>query len=188
MVIEAVLGCHVQCCLPAVLTGQVNGGSMFQQQLGASVKPWYGCAMGLGGLQGGWGRAGAGILWGHSAEGQLLISGCSRGWGGLLCTLVPCCPSHHQSGDISLLPLRDFIYHSFIFDCHDHQGHAVPTSPGNGGSQPGCAHAHADALSWPWAGFCPSQRSVVRTQEDGPLHAAYLLASVSPPGVLWRPV
>lgn len=90
MVIEAVLGCHVQCCLPAVLTGQVNGGSMFQQQLGASVKPWYGCAMGLGGLQGGWGRAGAGILWGHSAEGQLFqgAAGGGEGCSALWCHVV----------------------------------------------------------------------------------------------------
>lgn len=57
MVTEAVPGCHVQCRLPPVLAGQVNGGPVSQQELGTSAKRW-----------GGWEVHRSDGFWGHGLE------------------------------------------------------------------------------------------------------------------------
>jgi len=71
MVAEAVPGRHVQHCLPLVLAGQVDGGPMSQQELGASAKRWGGWrvvglwGMGWSGSHGGsWGERRSGWGWG----------------------------------------------------------------------------------------------------------------------------
>lgn len=40
MVTETMPGCHMQCCLSTILCGQVDSGSMSQQELGTSAKRW----------------------------------------------------------------------------------------------------------------------------------------------------
>lgn len=60
MVIEAMPGCHVQCRLPPVLTGQVNDGPVSQQELGASAKRRGGLGVHrLDGFWGAWAGVGA---------------------------------------------------------------------------------------------------------------------------------
>lgn len=107
MVAEAVPGCHVQCCLPSILAGQVNSGPVSQQELGTSAKRWggwgvrhtggfWGCRLewepwGMTGWEVMWGedgdQAGAGIPW------ELLHSEQQR-----LGRVTLCPGAHHDSG------------------------------------------------------------------------------------------
>lgn len=138
MVAEAVPGCHVQCCLPSILAGQVNSGPVSQQELGTSAKRWGG--WGVHRTDGFWGmRAGVGalrddrweVMWGEDGDQagagipwELLHSEQQR------LGRVTLCPGAHHGygtggdlGNVSFLPLTSIIHEwssLTIIDYPDH--------------------------------------------------------------------